>query len=64
MTSKDDIENAGGTCEVVSIDFWICKDRDGKEWWCSNRGQDCIPAPFVRPPWRFIAYFIGRLDDE
>ena len=41
----DDIRNNGGTCEVVAADFWECTDKDGKVWWCSNQGKDCMPKP-------------------
>ncbi len=60
MTSMDDLKKGGATCGVVATDFWECKAADGKVWWCSNHGKDCMPRPFVRPPWRFIRFLIRQ----
>jgi hypothetical protein len=47
MTQKSasDIKGDGGTCEKVSTDFWVCTDKNGKEWWCSDNGDTCVEAP-------------------
>ena len=43
--TADEIKQGGGTCEKVATDFWECTDKDGKVWWCSNKGNDCVPKP-------------------
>lgn len=61
--TSDEIEKDGGKCEKVATDFWICTDKDGKVWWCSNSGKDCIPDPFGwsrKPPWRFIGTLVSH----
>jgi len=47
--SKKDIEDAGGRCEYIATDFWECTDKDGKVWWCSNGGKDCVAKPLRAP---------------
>jgi hypothetical protein len=43
--SAGDIKRGGGKCEKVATDFWECTGKDGKVWWCSNGGRDCVSAP-------------------
>jgi hypothetical protein len=50
MITKADIETAGGKCELVSVDFWECTDKDGKKWWCSDHGNKCVPKPRAGAP--------------
>lgn len=45
MATKDQIEKEGGSCELVATDFWHCRDNDGRVWWCSAGGKQCIEKP-------------------
>lgn len=43
MTTKEEIQAAGGTCVHTATNFWECTDKDGKKWWCDS--GSCQPAP-------------------
>jgi hypothetical protein len=45
MTTIKDIRDGGGECKKVATDFWECKDKDGKVWWCSDGGNMCVEKP-------------------
>jgi hypothetical protein len=40
--TQDEIEKGGGTCEHVGTDFWECKDKDGKKWYCNHEGCQSV----------------------